>query len=178
MIDIPPIRRAAGFSRCGRYRYWLMRTWTAAKPVVCWVMLNPSTADAERDDPTIRRCIGFSRRWDFGGLVVVNLFAWKATRPNELTNASDPIGPRNDSVIVHHTAGRRVIVAWGTHGDLGGRDRTVLQLLANASQVECLGVTNNGQPKHPLYVASICHPLLRLEGRWATGPSRCLGGRT
>jgi hypothetical protein len=142
----------AGFSACNRYRYWLTRIWVPALPGVCWVMLNPSTADAERDDPTIRRCVRFSRRWGFGGLVVVNLFAWRAKRPAELSAIDDPVGEDNDASLLEHAGGRTVIAAWGNHGALLGRAKTVLQLLAG-SRIRCLGVTAAGQPRHPLYVA-------------------------
>src|SRR5712664_2208515 len=89
------IVRSAGFSCCGLYRYWLRRHWDAELPPVCFVMLNPSTADAERDDPTIRRCCGFSRRWGYGGIVVVNLYAFRTSDPCCLRNAVHPVGPEN-----------------------------------------------------------------------------------
>src|SRR5262249_62207047 len=100
-MTVATLRCAAGFSRCGRYRYWLTRTWDAARPAVCWLMLNPSTADAARDDPTIRRCIGLARRWGHGGIVVVNLFAWRAPDPAAPARAPAPARP------AHHHAPRR-----------------------------------------------------------------------
>lgn len=161
---------SAVISLCGRYRYSLTRTWdtrrtvsfsastswrtgrSSSKPVVSWLMLNPSTANAFDDDPTIRRCINFSRAWGAGGIVVVNLFALRATNPRALY--ADPvgaIGPDNDTFIREVTAGRRIVAAWGVHGTLAGRDRAVMKLL-KGRRVECLGVTNGGNPKHPLYV--------------------------
>src|SRR5436309_12719716 len=151
--------RAAGFSRCGRYRYWLTRTWDDARPAVCWLMLNPSTADAARDDPTIRRCMGLARRWGHGGIVVVNLFAWRATDPAELARAADPVGPDNDTVLRTRAARLRLIAAWGCKGSLLGRADAGLRLL-KGRRVECLGVTAAGQPRHPLYVPGDVLPIV------------------
>lgn len=136
----------------GPYRYLLWRRWEASAAGVLFVMLNPSTADARRDDPTIRRCIGFARAWGFGGVEVVNLFAWRATLPRELRRAADPIGPRNDQVIAEAAArAQAVIVAWGIHGVHLGRGDDVAHLLA-AARPRCLGATATGAPRHPLYV--------------------------
>lgn len=144
---------AAGFSRCGRYRYWLTRSW-ADGPVVTWIMLNPSQADAVCNDPTIRRCIGFSCAWGYGALHVVNLFAYRASTPAELLAAADPIGRANDRHIAQAigVAGL-VVVAWGCHGSHRDRDRAVLRLLkTNRRRGVCLGRTACGAPRHPLYV--------------------------
>jgi len=118
------LQTAAGFSPCGCYRYWLTRTWDESRSAVCWLMLNPSTADATRDDPTIRRCIGIARRWGHGGIVAVNLFALRATDPAELVRAVDPVGPENDAAVRSHTAGLRVIAAWGSKGRPPGPGRS------------------------------------------------------
>jgi len=101
-------------------------------------MLNPSTADATRDDPTIRRCIGISRRWGHGGIVAVNLFAMRATNPAELVRAVDPEGPENDAALRSHAEGLRIIAAWGNKGSLLGRAEAVLRVLEGC-RVECLG---------------------------------------
>src|SRR5438874_3143651 len=158
-MTVLTIRRAAGFSACGRYRYWLTRTWDERRPALCWLMLNPSTADAARDDPTIRRCVGLARRWDHGGIVVVNLFAWRATDPVELARAADPVGPNNDRALRRRAAGLRLIAAWGCRGGLLGRAESVLKLLENRC-LECLGVTAAGQPRHPLYVSGDVVPAV------------------
>ena len=149
--ELPP--RGALFDASARYRYCLWRRWSAGG-TVAFVMLNPSTADAERDDPTIRRCAGFARAWGFGGMTVVNLFALRATDPARLRRARDPVGRDNDRHIAAAAAGARmVVVAWGVHGDLAGRDRTVLALLVGR-RPRCLGVTSGGHPRHPLYLAA------------------------
>jgi hypothetical protein len=131
----------------GEYRYWLARTWSNDLPPVTFVMLNPSTADGTYDDPTIRRCIGFAREWGYGGIVVVNLFAYRATYPRELSIVPDPVGPDNDAYI-EMAACHRTVVAWGaqkTHG----RDLHVATLLTDPL---CLGRTKRGAPLHPLFV--------------------------
>jgi hypothetical protein len=118
-------------------------------------MLNPSTADAVRDDPTIRRCIGFAKAWGAGGMVVVNLFAYRASSPRILFAAEDPVGPQNDRHLLRvlSRAGQVVVAAWGSHGSYRDRDAEVLQLLMRRRiHIECLGRTADGQPRHPLYL--------------------------
>lgn len=148
------MRRGARFDSTAMYRYTLWRTWDASLPRVAFVMLNPSTADHRVDDPTIRRCIGFARDWGYGSLVVVNLFAFRTPSPRQLGRAADPIGPDNDR---HLWAARRrahaTIVAWGVHGAMHGRDRHVLELLGRSRRpILCLGLTDRGHPRHPLYL--------------------------
>ena len=115
-------------------------------------MLNPSTATEAANDPTIERCERRSRAMGFGALDVVNLFAFRATRPADLFAAEDPVGPECDRVLAEAAAGAGLIVAgWGIHGARHGRDGQVAALLA-AHPLTCLGVTKAGQPRHPLYV--------------------------
>jgi len=143
-------RSDARISRCGTYRYALWRRW-AAGPQVLFVMLNPSTADRLADDPTIRRCIGFARRWGFGALAVGNLFAYRTPSPRILKRAPHPVGRANDRWLQRLAAGSmRVVAAWGNEGALLGRDREVRQLLG---PLYVLSLTQLGQPRHPLYVA-------------------------
>lgn len=135
----------------GAFRYLLWRRWAEADSVL-FVMLNPSTADAERDDPTIRRCRGLARAWGFGAVEVANLFAYRATRPRDLARAGAPVGPRNDAILAAAAArASAVIVAWGVDGALAGRDRAIAALLA-PYRPRCLGITRSGAPRHPLYV--------------------------
>jgi hypothetical protein len=120
-------------------------------PSVVFVGLNPSTADELQDDPTVRRCVGFTRKWNFGGLILVNLFAYRSTDPVGLLEADDPVGPGNDKYILASArAAKCVVLAWGTKGCLLDRDQHVLSLLPGA---HCLGVTKDGHPRHPLYLA-------------------------
>jgi hypothetical protein len=121
-----------------------------------FVGLNPSTANEQEDDPTVRRCIGFARNWNFGGLILVNLFAYRSTDPTRLFEADDPIGPANDRcILASAVAAERVILAWGTRGGLINRDQHVLSFLPVAY---CLGTTKDGHPKHPLYLPGNTRP--------------------
>ncbi|HKJ00091.1 MAG TPA: DUF1643 domain-containing protein [bacterium] len=160
--------RAAVFDASGCYRYTLTRRWAPGGDSVAFVLLNPSTADAERDDPTIRRCMGFARDWGFAALEVVNLFAWRVTQPAGLRRAPDPVGPENDAHLLRVTqAARRVVLAWGIHGALGGRDAAVCALLASAvRRLECLGVTQGGHPRHVLYLPRDTRPVVYRPGAW------------
>jgi hypothetical protein len=149
----------AAFSPDRRYRYRLWRRWDRSRPVVTFVMLNPSTADERRDDPTIRRCIGFARRWGFGGAEVVNLFALRATDPRELRTVRDPVGPENDRHIRRAIArAALVVLAWGTHGAVAQRARAV-GLVASPRRPRCLGWTRSGEPRHPLYLPAGAAPV-------------------
>ena len=147
------MQRSAGFSRCQRYRYWLHRRWSDG-PNVVFIGLNPSAADAQRDDPTLRRIIGFARDGGFGQVTVVNLFAWRAKQPAMLRQVADPVGPRNNYWLRRLTRGvDSVVVAWGNDGSYQGRDRTVLGMLEAPL---CLDVTTAGSPRHPLYAKASC----------------------
>ncbi len=143
--------KSAILSDDGRYRYSLSREWGTGGPVV-FVGLNPSTADDQVDDPTIRRMMGFARDWGFPGIMVVNLFAVRMTNPASLVGAPDPIGPRNDDVLrsIDQVADL-VVVCWGNHGTFEERCDEVAKLLPPA---KCFGLTAIGQPKHPLYLAA------------------------
>ncbi len=154
----------------GRCRWWLTRRWQKEGARVCWVMLNPSTADASADDPTLRRCIHFSRSWGYGGLVVVNLYPFRTPDPRELRRlaAWEKHGPdyatRDDMLsnaqVVRRTAlqvereGGIVVAAWGAGAwDEGWVEHVVEQLerdVAHPPTLYCLGVTSSGAPKHPL----------------------------
>ena len=139
----------------GRYRYCLRRWDSMASPSlrrrVVFVMLNPSTADALEDDPTIRRCVGFAQRWGSNQVDVVNLFAWRATKPMDLARAPDPVGPDNNWWISEVCAGQdcSIVAAWGSHGArFLWRIPTVLDLVGR--EMQCLSVTKENQPGHPL----------------------------
>ena len=115
-------------------------------------MLNPSRADAHRDDPTIRRCIGFARDWGYGGIDVVNIFALRATDPRDLRSVRDPVGPRNDEFILRAAARSPVVIAWGVHGALLDRGAKALRLFGAGTRILALGRTRSGAPRHPLYL--------------------------
>ncbi len=144
--------RGATLSRCLRYRYELVRTWAPGAPSCAWIMLNPSTASAVEDDPTIRRCIAFARSWGCGSIVVVNLFAWRATDPAALRGVADPIGPENDGFILANLRPAKLrIAAWGAAPLARERAREVLERLRRRRlAVHHLGLTQDGSPTHPL----------------------------
>lgn len=156
------MRRGATFDDTGSYRYTLWRRWDSSLPRVAFVMLNPSTADRHADDPTIRRCIGFARAWGYGGMVAVNLFAYRTPSPAELARVPEPVGPENDRhLLVARRRCRDVVLAWGVHGTLRDRDRAVLELLGRRRRgrdLLCLGTTMHGHPRHPLYLAGATRP--------------------
>lgn len=164
--------RGADISPCERYRYKLWRRWDLDKPAVLFVMLNPSTADADVDDPTIRRCIDFARRWDAGGLRVCNLYPWRATNPKDLPSGHEAGGEHhgilsyNDHAIISAASDAdRIIAAWGANvGPWPMQPRHVLDLLRHR-HVEALRLTKQGRPFHPLYVAGHTQPITYREPR-------------
>ena len=146
------MKRSAHFSPCGRYRYALWRTWDEKRPTMLFIGLNPSTADAIEDDPTIRRCIRFADDRGYGRLAVANLFAYRTPNPVELREELHPVGRVNNRWILRLAAESDVCVAaWGNSGRHLGRDAEVVALLGD---LKCLGVTKSGAPRHPLYVGA------------------------
>jgi len=144
----------ARFSACGRYRWWLERVWERGAPRLLFIGLNPSRADAVRDDATLRRLTGFGRSWGFGALEVLNLHALISRSPRLLRRAADPVGAENDAWILGRlgAAPATVWLGWGNGGAWGGRDRQVIALLRSRGVVPLgLGLTAAGQPRHPLY---------------------------
>lgn len=149
--------RQAVISPCGLYRYSLRRTLDMhGMRQILWVMLNPSTADATQDDPTIRRCIGFSKAWGFAELVVVNLYALRSTDPKTLWSASDPIGPDNDDHIRELAeCSDMTVCAWGQPGPVKERALHVRGLLPEAHYLK---LNKDGSPSHPLYLPKALTP--------------------
>lgn len=148
------IEKDAVISACGNYRYLLRRVWNFDRPRALFVMLNPSTADAEVDDPTIRSCIRLANAAAYGSFEVVNLFAWRATDPKELENPRDPVGAGNDHVIdAALTRCDVAICAWGANGSAEQRGPIVRRMITNRKpEAYCLGTTKAGHPRHPLYI--------------------------
>ncbi|HEX7740583.1 MAG TPA: DUF1643 domain-containing protein [Marmoricola sp.] len=175
LFDLEPMARDAVLSLDGVYRYSLHREWCTGffRPRwVTFVMLNPSTADAVQDDPTIRRCVTFAKALGGTGLAVVNLYAIRATSPTEALAAADPVGPRNDHYLAMflEMAARYdfpLIAAWGTHA----KPERVAEVLAlpGADRFTALGLTKSGAPRHPLY--------LRRDARPTAWPARIGGPR-
>lgn len=173
MSVYPPgveVRRRARISADGLYRYALVRRWSfgmaGTRPPAQFIMLNPSTADAELDDPTIRRCIGFARALDAGGIVVVNLYAFRATKPADLWKAADPVGPDADDYL--RVVARRavtedapLIAAWGSNAkpDRVAEALAVISHAGAADRLTALGLTASGAPRHPLYLPATARPV-------------------
>jgi hypothetical protein len=165
----------AVLSRDRFYRYRLWRSWGSGERIVAFIMLNPSTADENVDDPTIRKCIGFAKRWEFDRLDVVNLFAWRATKPKDLLSSPNAVGPDNEqhvTEVIYHA--ERVVLAWGSHAPLRNwisneivrPQWSVIRTLAKAGT---FGRNLDGAPKHPLMLAydTPFQPVRELERAWA-----------
>lgn len=147
---------AAIYSPCERYRYSLTREWAPEDGGrVLFVMLNPSTATELRNDPTVERCERRARALGYGAFRVCNIFAWRATDPREMRAAADPVGPQNDAALRDGCDwADRVICAWGAHGaHLGRGPRVEAMLRATGASLHHLGLTRDGHPRHPLYIA-------------------------
>lgn len=151
-------RKSAEISATHAYRYSLVREWDAELPRLLWVMLNPSTADAMQDDPTIRRCVGFAAGWDFGSIEVVNLYAYRTPSPATLLATAaygggiDIVGPMwYEHTFAALARAGEVVCAWGAHGTARG-DLMLLRIYRAGHWPQHLGLTKGGQPKHPLYL--------------------------
>ena len=143
------VNKNATFSDCRKYRYTLSRTWNGKKKTILFIGLNPSTANEKIDDPTIRRCINYAQNWGYGSLLMVNLFAYRATMPTELKNVKNPIGNDNDLHIIELSKKADLAVAaWGNEGFFLNRDKEIKKILPN---LMCLKINKSGQPAHPLY---------------------------
>ena len=142
----------ATFSPCRRWRYLLWRRWDAAQPVANFLMLNPSTADEVKLDPTCSRARDYAERWGYGALIVTNIFSFRNTNPNEMKAAKDPVGPSNDAAIVKAAKESALVVcAWGNHGLFLERSSKVKALLKDRN-LFVLRLNGNGEPAHPLYL--------------------------
>ena len=159
------------FSPCKKYRYTLWRDWPTdfvfeqqAGPLpsgqfVQFVGLNPSTADDTVDDPTMRRCIDFSKRWGYGAFCMTNLFGYRATQPKDMKSHPSPIGKDNDRWISEIASKAHVVIAaWGNDGVYLDRAKAVIKLLPS-DKLHCLKLTGTGQPNHPLYLPGNLNPI-------------------
>jgi hypothetical protein len=154
------VEKGAIISSCRMYRYQLRRVWDDDLPYLNVIGLNPSTADEAIDDPTIRRCVDYARRWGYGALYMTNLFAWRATKPAAMKKAIMPVGEQNDRwLATTATNAGLVLAAWGIHGSFRARDVAVLDLLASRP-IYCLRKTKGGLPEHPLFLPKTLKPLL------------------
>jgi hypothetical protein len=148
------LERDAVISDCGKYLYLLRRAWDHDKQRALFVMLNPSTADADVDDATIRSCIRLCKSWGYGSFEVVNLFAYRSTDPDALKGVFDAVGEKNEGIVQNAIARCDVVIcAWGAHPEAGFEaSKMVRRITALRPMAFCLGVTKSGAPKHPLYI--------------------------
>jgi hypothetical protein len=157
------VRNASGaeFSRCRRWRYLLWRRWDEAKPAANFLMLNPSTADELKLDPSCTRARVYAERWGFGALIVTNIFGWRATDPEEMKSVRDPVGKGNDAAILRAAREAEIVVcAWGNHGahrERGNRVQTYLR--SNDVKLHYLKMNGAGHPAHPLYLPGALEPV-------------------
>jgi hypothetical protein len=149
----------AVFSPCRRWRYLLWRRWDETKPVANFLMLNPSTADEVQLDPSCTRARRYAERWGYGALIVTNLFGWRATDPDEMKSARNPVGRANDRAILAAAREAAIVVcAWGNHGAHLARSAHVKKLLEGRA-LHHLRLNASGEPAHPLYLPGSLRPL-------------------
>jgi hypothetical protein len=154
------------FSDDRKYRYTLQRHWQDGDGCVNFVMLNPSTADEKRLDPTLRRCLGYAQDWGYGRFVITNLFALRATDPRAMKAHPEPIGEDNDAHLIEQAQqADLVLCGWGAHGKHRQRNRAVLDLFkTHGIDLHYLVITAGGQPGHPLFLSSELRPVQWYRG--------------
>jgi hypothetical protein len=156
------IRNDSGavFSSCRRWRYLLWRRWDPRRPIANFLMLNPSTADELKLDPSCTRAQRYAERWGYGGLIVTNLFGWRATDPGEMKAVRDPVGRGNDAAILRAAREAALVVcAWGNHGAHLERSVRVLRALRSSRiSLNYLKINSSGEPAHPLYLRGSLQP--------------------
>lgn len=158
------VSAGASFSKCERYRFTLWRTWIEDRARAMFLMLNPSTADESKLDPTVTRCKKFAESWNLGGVLVCNIFAYRATKPEDMRAQADPVGLGNNEIILSAartivSEGGVLICAWGQHGRMNDRGNHVRHLLReHGVKLHYLRMGSNGQPQHPLYLPAALRP--------------------
>ena len=155
--------RSAAFSPCRQWRYHLQQVWDESRPNLLWLMLNPSTADETQNDPTVERCEMRAHMWNYGGVEVYNIFAFRATDPKNMKAAEDPVGPENDKWLAKFAIKSQqtlAIAGWGNHGSHQNRNRDVIKILnQKMADVKALKINASGDPKHPLYIGYSQQPV-------------------
>lgn len=187
VTDLLAGETGALFSPCRRYRYRLWRVWDQSLPLVCFVLMNPSTADEVTDDPTVARCQRRVMQWKdrrYGGVLVVNAFAWRETDsrklPGLVASGTDIVGPENDAAILAAAREAAVVVCgWGKPGEMNGRGRHILALLQGAGiEPRALVINADGSPSHPLYIGYDVAPIQFGDWARAATPSQQPTGNT
>ncbi|TCP93453.1 hypothetical protein EDC44_1182 [Cricetibacter osteomyelitidis] len=147
----PQIESGAILSDDRQYRYVLWRIWDPLKPMVTFIGLNPSTADEKENDPTIIQCINFAKYWGYGGIYMLNLFAYRSTDKSKLSQVENPIGAENDRYFMEYAdKAEKIIAAWGNDGSYLNRSKQVCELLNKP--LFALKINSSGEPHHPLYI--------------------------
>ena len=165
LFDLEYLEMTAMISPDHLYRYRLSRLWSRPRStrIALFIMLNPSTADQEKDDPTIRRCVGFAKLWGFDGIYICNLFGYRATDPKRLRAATDPMGPDNLRVILETSQEpevERIVAGWGANDRHFGAGILLKRALQEEGhELFHLGMTKEGHPKHPLYLPASVRPI-------------------
>ena len=161
------MRKLAIFSNDNKYRYILLREWDNSKPNLGFIMLNPSTADGEKDDPTIRRCISFAKDNGFGSILVVNICAYRSTNPKLLKNLKIPFDHENFTWIeTIAVICDKTILAYGNSVEYAPNYQKTLSRLHKLKPLYCLGLTKKGHPRHPLYISKN-QRIVKFQGRGA-----------
>lgn len=153
------LQSTAEFSPCRKYRYSLWRGWANdwQTNYCMFICLNPSKADETLDDPTVRRCIQFSKDWNYSGFCMTNIFAYRATNPKDMMAIDDPVGQENNRFLSCIAAGAGIVVAaWGNHAVHQDRHNQIVELIPN---LKCLKTTKIGMPGHPLYLSKKLKPI-------------------
>ncbi|MDO8459475.1 MAG: DUF1643 domain-containing protein [Nanoarchaeota archaeon] len=157
-IDENGVTSEAIYSDCEKYRYTLSRTWDNKLDGILFIGLNPSTATELKNDPTVTRMINYAKAWNFGSITVCNAFAFRSTFPKDLKKTEEPVGEENDKYIMNEAQKSKMIMAaWGNHAQYLGRSK---QILSSLGTVHHLGITKQGEPRHPLYLKSNLKPIL------------------
>jgi len=158
------IQKDAIFSPCKAYRYTLSRKWNSSpdkEGYTLFVMLNPSTADENILDPTVRRCLYYTIKWGYGDMHVCNIFALRSTNPKRLYESIDPIGQENDKYICNEVKNANIVIAaWGSHGKYKNRGNEVMKMISTIKDVHYLKLTKENIPCHPLYLKGDLSPKL------------------
>ena len=156
-----PVIYRATISKDKQYRYTLSRIWDQDKEMILFIGLNPSTADAKENDPTIRRLIGYATRWGYGGMHVCNLFAYRTPHPKELFKVANPIGPRNDVYIKKlNKLSTTTVLVYGNDGKRLNRHEEILKII---DKPYCIQKSKTGMPMHPLYLKYTDKPIVYSE---------------
>ena len=151
------MQKDAILSEDKKYRYVLSRIWDESKPKVMIIGLNPSTADAINDDPTITKCINFAKSWGYGGVYMLNLFAFRTSKPKVMFSADEPIGVENDKYLIDYSLKcDKVVCTWGNDGSYKNRNSEIKSILSN---LHYLALNKSGEPAHPLYLKSELIPI-------------------